>query len=80
MSSRTTENFISRTADKFVVRLPDGVRERIAEVAKESRRSMNSEIVQRLLRTLAEDQAQVDLKDQLISQLSSRIKELEARA
>ncbi len=80
MSSRTTENFISRTADKFVIRLPDGVRERIAEVAKESRRSMNSEIVQRLLRTLAEDQAQVDLKDQLISQLSSRIKELEARA
>jgi|GEM_PF-5874195 len=79
MSSRTTENFISRTADKFVVRLPDGVRERIAEVAKESRRSMNSEIVQRLLRTLAEDQAQVDLKDQLISQLSARIKELEAR-
>jgi len=35
----------SRTAEKFVVRLPDGMRERIAEIAQKNHRSMNSEIV-----------------------------------
>jgi len=38
----------SRTADKFVVRLPDGMRQKIAMVAKSYHRSMNSEIVSRL--------------------------------
>nr|WP_328824474.1 Arc family DNA-binding protein [Pseudomonas arcuscaelestis] len=38
----------SRTADKFVVRLPAGMRERIGEVAKNHHRSMNSEIISRL--------------------------------
>lgn len=38
----------SRTADKFVVRLPDGMRDRIAQLAKENHRSMNSEMVIRL--------------------------------
>lgn len=44
--------YSSRTADKFVVRLPDGMRERIAEVARTHHRSMNSEIIARLERTL----------------------------
>lgn len=35
----------SRTADKFVIRLPDGMREQIAETAKINHRSMNSEII-----------------------------------
>lgn len=35
----------SRTADKFVVRMPDGMRERIAEIANGNHRSMNSEMV-----------------------------------
>ncbi len=38
----------SRTADKFVVRLPDGMRSRIAEMARHHHRSMNSEIIARL--------------------------------
>ena len=38
----------SRTADKFVVRLPKGMRQLIADVAKNYHRSMNSEIVARL--------------------------------
>lgn len=42
----------SRSADKFVVRLPDGMREKIAEVARTHHRSMNSEIIARLERTL----------------------------
>lgn len=48
----------SATADKFVVRLPDGMRERIAEVARENHRSMNSEIINRLeVSILAESSA-----------------------
>lgn len=50
--------YSSRTADKFVVRLPDGMRERIAEVAQTSHRSMNSEIVSRLEISLLEDAKQ----------------------
>lgn len=38
----------SRTADQYVVRFPDGMRDRIAEVAKTNGRSMNSEIVSRI--------------------------------
>lgn len=44
----------SRTADQFVVRFPDGMRDRIAEEAKKNNRSMNAEIVARLERSLEE--------------------------
>jgi metal-responsive CopG/Arc/MetJ family transcriptional regulator len=50
-------NYSSRTADKFVVRLPEGMRERIAEVAKNHHRSMNSEIIARLEQTLIQEGA-----------------------
>lgn len=42
------KSYNSRNADKFVVRLPEGMRQRIAKVAKNYHRSMNSEIVSRL--------------------------------
>jgi hypothetical protein len=32
----------NRASDKFILRLPDGMRERLAEVAQRERRSMNS--------------------------------------
>lgn len=35
----------SRGSDQFQLRLPDGMRDRIAAVAKQNLRSMNSEIV-----------------------------------
>lgn len=43
----------SRNADKFVCRLPDGMREQLANVAAMNRRSMNSEVVYRLETSLA---------------------------
>ncbi|MGO1272026.1 Arc family DNA-binding protein [Pseudomonas helleri] len=49
--------YSSRTADKFVVRLPDGMRERIAEVARNHHRSMNSEIIARLEQSLIQEDA-----------------------
>ncbi|ATQ75060.1 DNA-binding protein [Massilia violaceinigra] len=42
----------SRAADQFVVRLPVGMRDRIAEEAKANNRSMNAEIVFRLAQSL----------------------------
>lgn len=42
------QNTQSRTADKFVVRLPDGMRDKIAAIAATNHRSMNSEIVMSL--------------------------------
>ncbi len=43
--------------EKFVVRLPQGMRGRIAEVASRNHRSMNSEIVSRLEQSLSQSGA-----------------------
>ncbi len=48
LEEESTKTNGSRSADKFVVRLPKGMRQLIAEVAKNYHRSMNSEIVSRL--------------------------------
>ena len=39
-------------SDKFIVRLPDGTRQRIAQLAMQNNRTMNAEIVMRLLHSL----------------------------
>lgn len=39
---------VNRESDKFMLRFPEGMRDRIAELAKKNSRSMNAEIVQRL--------------------------------
>ncbi len=49
--------YSSRTADKFVVRLPDGMRECISNVARNHHRSMNSEIIARLEQSLLQEGA-----------------------
>lgn len=49
-----TRVYSSRSADKFVVRFPEGMRDRVQEIAKESHRSMNSEIIARLQDSLSE--------------------------
>lgn len=43
----------SRVQDKFVIRLPDGLRPEIAAIASRNQRSMNGEIINRLERSLA---------------------------
>lgn len=60
--------YSSRTADKFVVRLPDGMRDRIAEVARQHHRSMNSEIIARLEQSM---QQEASLGDDLAMRLDS---------
>lgn len=41
--------------EKFVVRLPNGMRARVCDAAKVSRRSMNAEIINRLESSLSQD-------------------------
>lgn len=50
----------TRSSEQFNLRLPDGMRERIAEEAAANRRSMNAEIVARLQSTLPEGEAMTD--------------------
>ncbi|MCT5014052.1 transcriptional regulator AmrZ [Pseudomonas aeruginosa] len=61
---QATPTYSSRTADKFVVRLPEG----IAEVARSHHRSMNSEIIARLEQSLLQEGA---LQDNLGVRLDS---------
>lgn len=59
---------VGRGADQFVVRLPDGMRERIAEQAKANNRSMNAEIVARLEWTFGETERFSEMGMTAISQ------------
>lgn len=63
-----TKPYPSESQDRFIVRLPDGMRDRIAEEAKANNRSMNAEIVGRLEASFA------------LSAPSQRVAELEAMA
>jgi hypothetical protein len=45
---KPTDKPVTRESDKFMLRLPDGMRARIAEAARHNGRSMNTEIVDRL--------------------------------
>lgn len=67
----------SRTAEKFVVRLPDGMRNRITDAAFASHRSMNAEIVSRLIRSFEADDIAAE-QEVVISTLARRVAELEA--
>ncbi|UZZ09005.1 Arc family DNA-binding protein [Ectopseudomonas mendocina] len=55
----------SRTADKFVVRLPDGLRSRAKDQAEDSHISLNSLIVQALVDKLDRTKRQETLLDAL---------------
>lgn len=68
----------SREQDKFVVRLPDGLRPEIAAMARLNHRSMNGEIIIRLQRTLILEQLN-ERQSELITQLLKRIDALESK-
>ncbi|SHM48987.1 Arc family DNA-binding protein [Phytopseudomonas punonensis] len=62
--------FNARTADKFVVRLPDGMRKRIEDLANDNYTSMNTEII-RAIEAHLEGQARQTL---LIDALEAKLK------
>ena len=45
----------SRGSEQFVLRLPDGMRGKLAKLAKKNGRSMNSELIDRLQKSIAAD-------------------------
>lgn len=47
----------SQTADRFMIRMPDGLRDQLRGIAAQNRRSMNSEIVLMLERALRGEEA-----------------------
>lgn len=51
------EPYPSETAPRFMVRLPDDMRDRLKAAAKENNRTMNAEIVARLERSFREPAA-----------------------
>jgi hypothetical protein len=59
--AKDPQAFPSDAADKFMVRFPDGMRDRINEAAKAAGRSMNAEIVARLASTFKPEQQTLDL-------------------
>lgn len=50
----TKTSSTGRESDKFMLRLPDGIRDRIAEAAKANNRTMNAELVARILQSFDE--------------------------
>lgn len=66
----STTNYDSRTADKFVVRLPEGLREQVDAAAVADDRSMNSVIVQAVKQYLDAQNRQELLLNALASAVS----------
>ncbi|OEI82498.1 Arc family DNA-binding protein [Brucella sp. BO3] len=65
------EPYPSETADRYIVRFPDGMRDLIAEFAKENNRSMNAEIVSRLDESLRESLRSRSVESQILNLLGS---------
>jgi len=64
MPKKTTA-FPSHELDRFIVRLPDGMRARIQEEADKNGRSMNAEIVVRLEESFRSPRREQNLMDSL---------------
>lgn len=65
----------SRTAEQFVVRFPEGMRDRIKEAAEANNRSMNAEIVARLDASFASQGAQSGLPPAFLKELERMLDE-----
>ena len=50
-------DFPSRSLDRIMIRLPSGMRDRLALAAKENKRSVNAEVVDRLESSFAASEA-----------------------
>lgn len=69
-----------RDFEKFMLRMPEGMRDRISREAKANGRSMNAELIARIEKTLEDDTALEKLADrveELEADLEKRLQELE---
>jgi hypothetical protein len=71
--SDTREKFVirGRGADQFMVRMPEGLRDRLRQAAADNGRSMNAEIVLRLTESLDGDDRMARIEAKLDALLSS---------
>lgn len=67
-----TDQYPSRELDKVIIRLPDGLKERIRRVAEENGRSVNSELVTLLDRTYPADTTIDDCIQQIASLIAAQ--------
>ncbi|NBF12697.1 Arc family DNA-binding protein [Pseudomonas sp. Fl4BN1] len=61
---------------KFIVRLPDDLHSQVKSIAKEQNRSMNHEIVNRLEKSLVDDESR-DLSEKIVALLLQKVESLE---
>lgn len=71
----TAKHYPSRLADKFMLRMPDGMRDLISKKAEENHRSMNSEIIARLLDSFEQDDAFKELGIAIVNEADMAVKE-----
>lgn len=64
-------------ADKFLIRLPDGMREAIQRAATENRRTMTGEIIARLEQSFANEGQKPTTKDHAPKALVERVEAIE---
>ncbi|PZO78437.1 MAG: hypothetical protein DI629_12100 [Mesorhizobium amorphae] len=69
--------FPSQLAERFQIRMPDGLRDRLREAAAESGRSMNSEIVERLQSSFDAGDKALDLLDKSVNGIEELLKQSE---
>ena len=69
----------SRALDKFILRLPDRMRDQIANAAKANNRSMNAEVVSRLQNSFEKSETRTSggSPDAVAQMLDKRLKKLE---
>lgn len=75
--SDAKSTYPSRTAEQFVVRFPDGMRDRLKDAAAENGRSMNAEIVARLQNTFEAQSGDSALRLQ-VEENTAALRRLEA--
>lgn len=71
----TNAAFNARTADKFVVRMPDGMRARVEKLAASQHTSMNTEIIRAIeahLNGQARQKLLLDALEKRLAQLSAQ--------
>ena len=76
MVALMAQNTPSRSLDKVIVRLPDGMRTRLAAEAEANRRTMNAEIVFRLQESFTATQLDADRLAEQIRYLIDRMEAL----
>jgi hypothetical protein len=74
-STEMNDKFPSQLAERFQIRMPDGLRDKIREAAEANKRSMNTEIVARLEESF-EAAGSVSLDQRTVFELASQLADM----